>query len=281
MDSQTTTTPQTATERASTVGHQTTSAASDVAGTAGQEATKVAREAKDQVRQLWGQTRSDLTEQASTQQARVAGGLRELADQLGQMARAADSDTMARGLVDDAARRAGDVAGWLDQRDPGSLLDEARGFARRRPGAFLAIAAGVGVLAGRLSRGLIDEARDSSPSSTGGGGTASEQFGAYGSSGYETTAGGYGTGSFGTTGTNGGAGMPTATSPTPSTTTSTPVTPGATAGTAAAGGSTLPSGELPDVHRQTQPIAPDGTPTPIDLEGNLTAEGDTSLRGDR
>jgi hypothetical protein len=59
------------------------------------------------------------------------------------------------------------------------------------------------------------------------------------------------------------------------------VTPGAASGVAAAGSSTLPSGDLPDAHRQTQPMAPDGTPTPIDLEGNLTAEGDDSLRGDR
>lgn len=275
MDSQTTTTPQTATERASTVGHQTTSAASDVAGTAGQEAAQVAREAKDQVRRLWGQTRSDLTEQASTQQTRVAGGLRELSDQLRQMAGAADSDGMARGLVDDVARRAGDAAGWLDQRDPGSLLDEARSFARQRPGTFLAIAAGVGVLAGRLSRGLVDEARDSGDTGSGAGNTASDRFGgSYGTGGHDTPAGGYGT----ATGSNGDAGVPTATSPTASTTTSTPVTPGAASGT---GSSTVPSGELPDAHRQTQPIAPDGTPSPIDREGHLTAEGETSLRGDR
>lgn len=282
MDSQTTTTPQTATERTSAVGHQATSAASDVAGTAGQEAAHVAREAKDQVRQLWGQTRSDLTEQASQQQTRVASGLRELADQLNQMAGAADSNGMARGLVDDVARRAGDAAGWLDQRDPGSLLDEARSFARQRPGTFLAIAAGVGVLAGRLSRGLVDEARDSGEETASGAGTASDRFASSnGSGGYDTTAGGYGTGNLGATGTNGGAGMPTATSPPSATTETTPITPGATAGTLADDFSTVPSGDLPDAHRQTQPMAPDGTPTPIDLEGNLTAEGDDSLRGDR
>ena len=40
-------------------------------------------------------------------------------------------------------------------------------------------------------------------------------------------------------------------------------------------------GSAPDAHRTTQPIAPDGTPTPIDDEGYLTAEGDDSLRGNR
>ena len=224
METQTTA-PQTPADRAGTVGNETKQATKDVAATAGQEAKQVTREAKDQVRQLWGQTRSDLTNQASTQQTRAASGLRELADQLGQMAGAADSDGMAKGLVEDVSRRAHDAAQWLDSRDPGSLLEEARSFARQRPGTFLAIAAGVGVLAGRLSRGLVDEARDSDSSS----GTGTPAYGAadYGTSGYATTSGGYGTGSLGATGSTAGTGIPTATSPTTSTTESTPITPGA------------------------------------------------------
>lgn len=276
METQTTT-PQTPADRAGIVGHETKQAAGDVAQTATEEAKQVSREAKDQVRQLWGQTRRDLTDQASTQQTRVAGSLRELADQLGSMADSADSDGMARGLVDDVARRAGDAATWLDQRDPGSLLDEARSFARQRPGTFLAIAAGVGVLAGRLSRSLVDEARDTDDSSGSSLGGSTN-----GSSGYGTSTGGYGTGSLPATGTNGGPGMPTATSPTPSTTASTPVTPGAAPAAVVGGSATVPGHELPGAHRSTQPIAPDGTPTPIDDEGNLTAEGDDdALRGNR
>jgi cell division septum initiation protein DivIVA len=85
MDTQTTA-PQGTTGRADNMKQQGTQAASDVASTAQQEATQVAREAKDQVRELWGRTRSDLTDQAATQQTRVAGGLRELSDQLGSMA---------------------------------------------------------------------------------------------------------------------------------------------------------------------------------------------------
>ncbi len=278
METQTTT-PQTPAERAGTVGHETRQAAGDVASTAGQEARQVTRETKDQVRQLWGQTRSDLTDQAATQQTRVAGGLRELADQLGAMAQAADHDGMARGLVDDVARRAGDAATWLDQRDPGSLLEEARSFARQRPGTFLAIAAGVGVIAGRLSRGLVDEARDSSSSgSTSGPGTAGNGSPTYGSAGSGTTTGGYGTGSLGATGSNGGA-VPTATSPTTSTTTSVPATPGAAPATVAEGSATVPGDDLPDAHRSSQPLAPDGSPSPIDREGRLTAEGDDAVRG--
>ena len=275
MDSQTTA-PQTPADRAGTVGHETKQATKDVAATAGQEAKHVTREAKDQVRQLWGQTRSDLTSQASTQQTRAAGGLRELADQLSTMANSADQDGMARGLVEDVSRRAHDAATWLDSRDPGSVLEEARSFARQRPGAFLAIAAGVGVIAGRLSRSLVDEARDSSDSGTSGyEGSVTN----YSSTGYSTTAGGYGTGSLGATGSNGGTGMPTATSPTTATTESTPITPGASPSALSEGMATTPTGDLPGPHASTQPIAPDGTPRPIGSDGHLTAEGDDALRG--
>jgi len=281
MDTQTTA-PQTPADRAGTVGNETKQATKDVAATAGQEAQRVTREAKDQVRQLVGQTRSDLQSQAATQQSRAATGLRDLADQLRTMANSSDQDGMARGLVDDAARRAGDAASWLDQRDPGSILDEVRTFAQRRPGAFLAIAASVGVVAGRLSRSLVDEARDQSSGSSSAGsyGYAGGQ-GYAGGVGYETGTGGYGTGSLAGTGV-GDAGMPSATSPTTSTTSSLPVTPGGTQSAVEAGMATVPSGDLPGPHRTTQPMGPDGTPTPIGSEGHLTAEGDDAIsRGER
>ena len=61
---------------------------------------------------------------------------------------------MATDLVRQAAERSSAVASWLDGRDPGSLLTEVKSFARQRPGTFLLLAAGAGVLAGRLSRSL-------------------------------------------------------------------------------------------------------------------------------
>ena len=245
METQTTT-PQTPADRAGTVGHETKQAAGDVAATASQEAKQVTREAKDQVQALWGQTRRELTDQAATQQTRVAGSLRELADQLASMAGAADQDGMAVGLVDDVARRAGDAATWLDQRDPGSLLEEARSFARQRPGTFLAIAAGVGVLAGRLSRSLIDESRDSGPSD-------------------DSRASSYG----GTSTTS----MPVS---------SNLATPG-TDPARSYGGSGIGEPGVTQGHRTTQPITPQGAAARIDTEGRLTAEVDDDpfIRGER
>ena len=64
------------------------------------------------------------------------------------------------GVATEFARQAADrmhgAASWLEQREPGDLLDEVRNFARRRPGAFLIGAAVAGLAAGRLTRGLKD-----------------------------------------------------------------------------------------------------------------------------
>lgn len=167
MDTQTTA-PRTSADRTQGQDQGTAQAVKSVAATASQEAGRTTREATDQARQLWSQTRTELTDQASAQQARAASGLNDLAQQLRSMAQQSDQDGMARSLVDDVARRADEAATWLDQRDPGTLLQDVRDVARRRPGAFLAVAAGLGVVAGRLSRSLAAEAKTgSSTGSTG------------------------------------------------------------------------------------------------------------------
>lgn len=155
------------------MAHETKDAAAGVASTAGDEARQVATEAKDQARRLFEQTRTELTDRATSEQDRLAQGLRQLSDQLSQMAGHAD-DGVARDLVGDAAGRAGELAGWLEHRDPGAVLDEARRFARRRPGTFLAVAAGLGVVAGRMSRGLIEEKREEQASTDSGTGAGRE-----------------------------------------------------------------------------------------------------------
>ena len=57
-------------------------------------------------------------------------------------------------LAHQAADRVHGVAGWLEEREPGDLLNEVKGYARRNPGTFLVGAAVLGVLAGRLTKGL-------------------------------------------------------------------------------------------------------------------------------
>ena len=141
-------------DEATQVASQAAGAAKDVAQTAKTEAGNVASEVKSNARDLLHQAKSDLTSQAGTQQQKVAEGIRSISSELRTMADASDQPGVASDLVRQAAERSQSVATWLDGRDPGSLLTEVKSFARQRPGTFLLLAAGAGVLAGRLTRGL-------------------------------------------------------------------------------------------------------------------------------
>lgn len=141
-------------QEASTVASSAAEAGKDVAGVAKEEAGTVAREAKSQAKDLFRQTQDELRDQAAHQQERVAGGLRSLGDELEQMAGASTGGT-AGDVARQLAERSRSVAGWLDERDPGSLLSEVKSYARRNPGTFIAAAALAGVLTGRLTRALV------------------------------------------------------------------------------------------------------------------------------
>lgn len=146
-------------EAAAVAGH----AAADVknvAGTAKAEAANVAAEARTSALGLLQQARTDLTDQAGTQQQRAAEGIHSISSQLSTMADASDQPGVATDLVRQAAERSRSVADWLENRDPGSVLEEVKSFARKRPGTFLMVAAGAGLLAGRLGRSLQAGAPD-------------------------------------------------------------------------------------------------------------------------
>lgn len=162
-------------DEAKDVGREGVDAAKNVAHTAGSEAKNVAHEAGSQAKNLVSELGSDLKSQAGSQQQRVTEGLRSLSDELRSMADKSESGT-AQQLVQQVSDRTGSAASWLEGRDPGSLLDEVTGFARRRPGTFLLVAAGAGLLAGRLARGL-QGGSDSGDSPSAGGPTGSASGG--------------------------------------------------------------------------------------------------------
>jgi hypothetical protein len=138
-------------DQAGAVAGTAADAGKRVAGVAGEQAGQVASEASQQVKDLVHQTRGELTEQAATQQKRVAGGLRSLGEELHSMAQNSEQQGPATDLVKQAAERTSTVASWLEDREPGHVVDEVTRFARQRPGAFLAIAAGAGPV-GRQAR---------------------------------------------------------------------------------------------------------------------------------
>ena len=147
-------TTEVAKDQAGQVADTAKQAGAQVAGTVKEQAVQVTAEAKNQAKQLLAQAQSELSEQAASTQQRVSDGLHALADELAGMARNSDQDGVATDLARQAADKARSAAGWLADRDPGSLLDEVRSFARNKPGTYLALALGAGVVAGRLTRGL-------------------------------------------------------------------------------------------------------------------------------
>jgi len=165
-------------EEAGRVAGTAADAGKDVAATAAEQAKNVAGEAKSQAKDLYRQTQQQLREQAAQQQERVASGLRSVGDELEQMASASDQGGVASDLVRQAAQRTHSVASWLDQRDPGSLLEEVKSYARRNPGTFIAAAAIAGALAGRLTRALASggDSGDSGSASTGGAGATTSGY---------------------------------------------------------------------------------------------------------
>ena len=159
-------------EQAAQVGQQAAQAGQHVAGVAKHQAANVADEARTQARNLVDQARTEVTSQADSQKQRAAQGLHAVSRDLGSMADSSD-----QGVAGDLARQLSgavhELASWLEERDPAALLDEVRSFARRRPGAFLGIALGAGVVAGRLTRGI----KDSSGGGPSGGTTGSRPAG--------------------------------------------------------------------------------------------------------
>ncbi len=137
-------------------------AASEVAQTAADSAKNVAQETKTQARNLASEARNQLLEQSGVQHKNLVNNLRSLADELGSMAQKSEQSGPATDVVGQVSDRAHSAASWLDDREPGQLVDELRSLARRKPAAFLVGALAAGVVAGRLTRGVKDVHSDDS-----------------------------------------------------------------------------------------------------------------------
>lgn len=133
----------------------------EVAESVKDKASDVASDAREQTRRLAGQTRDELVGQAGQQKDRAADSLRAVGDELRGMAEHGQSGLGAQ-LARHGAGFANQAADFLQQHEPGELLDEVRGYARRKPGTFLLMAAAAGIVAGRVTRAL--SAGDPGPS---------------------------------------------------------------------------------------------------------------------
>ena len=148
------------------------SMAHDTTAEATERAKETLAEAKTQVRDLWQQSRSELAEGAGVQLQRLSLGAKTVSDELSTMASASDDP----GIASDLARRASgylsSASTWLEDRSPEQVLGDVSRYARRSPGTFLAIAAGLGLVAGRVARSLKDDSSSSSDGTSTAGGPA-------------------------------------------------------------------------------------------------------------
>jgi len=154
-------TSEVAKDQASDLKDGTVQAGQQVASTAKEQTGQVVSEAGRQAKDLLGQARSEVGQQASAQQERLTSGLRSLSGEMRSMAQNSDQQGIASELAHQGADVADRLVSWMDGREPTALVEDVRSFARRRPGTFLLLAAGAGLMAGRLTRGLKDQASDS------------------------------------------------------------------------------------------------------------------------
>ena len=148
--------------QATDLSHSSIQTGKHVADVAREQASGVAAEAGRQGRDLLRQAQGELGKQAAQGQQQLASQLFSLSDELRSMAGASGQDGMAASLASQAASRVRNAGQWLDDRKPGQVAEEMQSFARHKPAAFVALAVGAGLVAGRLTRGLKDANSDDS-----------------------------------------------------------------------------------------------------------------------
>lgn len=137
------------------IGESAVTAGGEVAQTVKQQAGEVASEARQQAASLFTTIRTEVGEQSSTQQQRVAGALHEASAELGSMAAGSSKPDWMTDLMHEAARRGEEISHWLQDREPAEVVDAVCAYARRRPLTFLALCCLVGVAAGRITRSAV------------------------------------------------------------------------------------------------------------------------------
>lgn len=143
--------------------NEAASAGQDVKETAKDQAAAVKDEVTDQAKDLLSQLKTDINVGQITSdlgqqvQGRAASTVRSLSDEINALARGEKPESdYVKNLLSNVNQQVQSVASSLEDKQPGDLVDDVRRFAARRPGAFLAAALGVGLLAGRATRSAKD-----------------------------------------------------------------------------------------------------------------------------
>ena len=193
VETDTRSTTDVAKDQAAQVGQSAKESGKQVASTAADEAKNVTAEARKQAKDLTQEVGNQAQLQAAIGKDKAAGSLHSLGEELRSMARNSDQSGPVTDLTHEAADKVTDLATWIEQRDPGTLLEEVRSLARRKPGTFLLGAAAAGIVAGRLTRGAVqagkDDTRMDDTKGTSGGADTAATNGSWTTSGAEGTNG--------------------------------------------------------------------------------------------
>jgi hypothetical protein len=130
-------------------------AGKNVAATAKDEAGSVVAETKAQAKSLLGSVTSEVRDQAGSQQQKIASSVHSFSQELTGMASGSSESGPLTDLAQQAAQKGGEIAQWLETREPSDVLAEVKSFARRRPVTYLALCGLAGIVAGRLTRGAV------------------------------------------------------------------------------------------------------------------------------
>ena len=136
-----------------------------MADEAGAQAKAVAGEAKQQLDRLINEGRDELRQQAEQRSSQAAGQLRTLSEQLGALVQGRpEAAGPLVGYVSDLQSQLRRRASRMEQGGAQGVVEDVTRFARRRPGTFLAGAAGAGFVVGRLVRAGAASQREDGPS---------------------------------------------------------------------------------------------------------------------
>jgi hypothetical protein len=120
-----------------------------------EQARSVADTAMHQTRGALATIGSDLSAEAHSQKLRLAKGLDEFSSELDQVA--LNGTGRVPSLAGEAADRTRSLSRWLENTDTVDMVRSVEDFGRRRPAMFILGSAVAGVVAGRLTRGMIDD----------------------------------------------------------------------------------------------------------------------------
>ncbi|GAB3225284.1 hypothetical protein GCM10027447_14540 [Glycomyces halotolerans] len=156
----------TARREGSEVANKAAGEAKDVAHSAREEGQHLAQQAKTEVRHVADDARTQLRDEVSAQADKAGDSLRRLGEQVGALAegRPQDAGPLAE-YAQSAAEEIRHAAGRVNERGFEGILEDTKSFARKRPAAFLCVAAVAGFSIGRMLRGGTEARKERQDSS--------------------------------------------------------------------------------------------------------------------